>query len=153
MKTIERQTNFGITYAEAIEELKSYFHELDKEPIATGLYDPCDKDKEVESAIIIHRDNFVMLYINEDYCGERCYVGECVEADNIVLRVDARKRIGLRIYEIRKAKNITQEELAEKSGISRVNISKIENGKYNVSIDLLNKICEPLGAKLDIVTL
>lgn len=69
------------------------------------------------------------------------------------LTSSTREKIGDRIAAIRKAKGLTQVQLSELTGLDRVNISKIECGKYNVSIDLLNKICEALGAKLDIVAL
>ena len=41
-------------------------------------------------------------------------------------------------------------ELAEKSGVSYQNITKIENGKYNVSIDILGKLCRALDLKIDL---
>lgn len=41
-------------------------------------------------------------------------------------------------------------QLAELSGITRQNIYKIEDGKYNVSIDILNKICQSLGVEIGI---
>ena len=39
-----------------------------------------------------------------------------------------RKELGKRIQVIRKSKNLTQEELAEKIGIDTKSVSKIENG-------------------------
>ena len=59
--------------------------------------------------------------------------------------------IGKRIAEIRQSKKLTQVQLAELSGLNRVNINKIENGRYNVSIDILQKVCDALDVKLDIV--
>ncbi|MBR2430524.1 helix-turn-helix transcriptional regulator [bacterium] len=40
-----------------------------------------------------------------------------------------KKLLGKRIRELRKARKITQEQLAEKLGIGPANISYIENGK------------------------
>lgn len=63
--------------------------------------------------------------------------------------MDERERIGQRIAEIRRNKELTQEELANASGIDRTNIAKIEHGKYNVSIDILSKITDALECKID----
>lgn len=62
-----------------------------------------------------------------------------------------REYIGKRIAEIRQAKGLSIRQLAEASGVNFANIYKIENGKYNVSIDILGKICEALGYRIDIV--
>ena len=58
-----------------------------------------------------------------------------------------KKLLGQRIKEVRKAKNITQEELAEKIGIGTSNISYIENGKFAPSIENFAKITEVLGVE------
>ena len=41
-------------------------------------------------------------------------------------------------------------QLAERCDVSRQNIYKIEDGKYNVSIDILYKVCKALGVELKI---
>lgn len=61
-----------------------------------------------------------------------------------------REYIGKRIAEIRQAKGLSIRQLAEASGVNFANIYKIENGKYNVSIDILGKICEALGSEIRI---
>ena len=61
-----------------------------------------------------------------------------------------REYIGKRIAEIRKAKGMSIRQLADAIGVNFANIYKIENGKYNVSIDILNKICLALGVELKI---
>jgi ribosome-binding protein aMBF1 (putative translation factor) len=43
---------------------------------------------------------------------------------------------------------ITQKQLAEKSGVSQANISKIENGSYHPSIPILKRIADGLGKRL-----
>lgn len=65
--------------------------------------------------------------------------------------MNTREYIGKRIAEIRQAKGLSIRQLAEACGVSFANIYKIENGKYNVSIDILGKICEALGCRIDIV--
>ena len=61
-----------------------------------------------------------------------------------------REYIGKRIAEIRQVKGLSIRQLAEASGVNFANIYKIENGKYNVSVDILGKICEALGYHVDI---
>jgi transcriptional regulator with XRE-family HTH domain len=62
-----------------------------------------------------------------------------------------REYIGKRIAEIRQAKGLSIRKLAEACGVNFANIYKIENGKYNVSIDILGKICEALGCRIDLI--
>ena len=45
-----------------------------------------------------------------------------------------------RIEEIRKSKNIRQEDFARALGVSRQTISSLETGRYNPSIQLAHKI-------------
>ena len=49
---------------------------------------------------------------------------------------------------LRVQKWLTVRELAEASGVHYSNIAKIENGKYNVSVDILGKVADALGYKL-----
>ena len=52
------------------------------------------------------------------------------------------------ISKIRKQKEISQEELAEKVGVSRQAVSKWENGSYPDG-DLLPKIADYFGVSID----
>ena len=61
-----------------------------------------------------------------------------------------RERIGASIRRLRTEKGMSLRELAEKSGINHSNIVKIEGGRYNVSIDILSKICDALGSEIEI---
>ena len=61
-----------------------------------------------------------------------------------------RLRIGGQVAAIRNKKGLSIRELAEACGVTAQNITKIEHGKYNVSIDILGKICEALGYHVDI---
>lgn len=54
-----------------------------------------------------------------------------------------------RLKELRKNRQITQAELAEKSGISRVTINKLENGKLdNIGTKTLADICDALDCNI-----
>ncbi len=62
-----------------------------------------------------------------------------------------RKRIGQRIKDLREQAGMTQDQLGEKTGLLKFNISRIEQGKYSTGQDILSKIATALGKKLDIV--
>jgi transcriptional regulator with XRE-family HTH domain len=58
--------------------------------------------------------------------------------------------VGEKIKIIRERKGITQKELAEKSNISNIYLSNLENGiKNNPSNKLLNKIADVLNVTID----
>lgn len=59
--------------------------------------------------------------------------------------MDHLKRLGQRIARIRKIKKITQEELAERSNLTMSYISKIETGKKNPTMAVIEKIADGLG--------
>ena len=48
----------------------------------------------------------------------------------------------------RTERNLTQKELAELIGTKQSNISRLESGKYNPTIDFLNKIAHAVGKEL-----
>lgn len=58
-------------------------------------------------------------------------------------------KMGYRIRECRKEKNVSQCELAEKSGVSRTIISGLENGTITTTTtDTLLKIAKALDTKV-----
>lgn len=64
--------------------------------------------------------------------------------------MNSRERIGLMLAERRMAAHLSVRQLAGLCGVSFQNITKIENGKYNVSIDILSKVCDALGCVIGI---
>ena len=58
--------------------------------------------------------------------------------------MDIRAKIGLRIRELRKAKGLSQEQLALKAEIDRTYMASVENGKRNVAIVNIEKIINAL---------
>lgn len=54
------------------------------------------------------------------------------------------KQIGIKIREFRKAKRMTQEQLAERVATNPSYIGKLERGEQNVKIQTLEKIAEAL---------
>jgi transcriptional regulator with XRE-family HTH domain len=57
--------------------------------------------------------------------------------------------VGDRIRGIRETKKLTQDQLSEKTGISKGFLSEIENGKRNVSSEYLLRIANALCASVD----
>jgi transcriptional regulator with XRE-family HTH domain len=73
-----------------------------------------------------------------------------------------RLRMGERIATLRKAvewtdelgihrTGMTQTELAERTGLQRSHIVRLEQGRYGVSIDVLAVIADALGCKVELV--
>lgn len=54
------------------------------------------------------------------------------------------------IIRARKEQNITQAELAKMVGTQKSNISRLESGNYNPTLDFLTKISEALGKNLSV---
>ena len=54
------------------------------------------------------------------------------------------------IIQARKEKGITQKQLSEITGIAQGDISKIENGNANPSLNTLKRIAAGMGKKLEI---
>lgn len=54
------------------------------------------------------------------------------------------------IIRARKEQNITQAELAKMVGTQKSNISRLESGNYNPTLDFLTKISEAFGKNLSV---
>ena len=61
-----------------------------------------------------------------------------------------REYIGQQVASLRNKHGMTTRQLADMCGINFTNIGKIERGAYNVSIDILGKVCYALGATIKI---
>jgi len=57
-------------------------------------------------------------------------------------------QLGKHIQKIRQAKDITQEELAEKIGVTQTWITYIETGRNKPNLKMLEKIAKALGVKV-----
>ena len=64
-----------------------------------------------------------------------------------------RAKIGEIIAEIRLDKKMTQDELAERSGLSRSSLTAIENGRANFTIDAILDIANGLGVSVELIFL
>ena len=65
--------------------------------------------------------------------------------------MDLYKEIGLRIKEIRKQKNMSQQTLSEQANISLPQISDYECGKVRMQVASLAKIAEALQVSTDLL--
>lgn len=59
--------------------------------------------------------------------------------------------VGYRIKQIRLSKGLNQQELASKCDMDQADISKLESGKLNISINLLQRVVNALDSKIEIV--
>lgn len=65
-------------------------------------------------------------------------------------QIDVRKQLIEQYASCRKEKKMTQGELAQRTGISRPNISRFESGDYNPSLEMMVRIAAALGMELEI---
>lgn len=54
------------------------------------------------------------------------------------------------IIQARTEQNLTQKDLAERIGMKQSNISRLESGEYNPTVDFLKKVADGLGKELRI---
>lgn len=59
-----------------------------------------------------------------------------------------RESVVRQLKEVRKGKGMTQQELAELVGTKKSNISRLESGRYNPSLDFLIKVADGLGKQI-----
>jgi transcriptional regulator with XRE-family HTH domain len=57
-------------------------------------------------------------------------------------------RVGRNIVDLRRSRNWTQEQLAEKTGKDLKHLGQVERGKVNVTIDILTAIAGALGVNV-----
>lgn len=68
------------------------------------------------------------------------------EYDKLAPRYDVINQI----IEARKEQNMTQEELAKRMKTQKSNISRLESGNYNPSLDFLIRVAHCLGKELQV---
>lgn len=91
---------------------------------------------------------WVWIRMNYDE-GLGIYGGKGDREDQRIFQQEQRVRIGAKIRELRKEKNIEARKLAELASIDAANLSRIEKGRYSVGLDVLSKIALALGAKIE----
>lgn len=63
---------------------------------------------------------------------------------------NTRYEVARELRRVRKQEGMTQEKLAELVGTKKSNISRLESGRYNPSLDFLVKVANGLGREVQI---
>lgn len=61
-----------------------------------------------------------------------------------------REAVVIQLKTLRKEQGMTQEHLAELVGTKKSNISRLESGRYNPSLDFLIKVANGLGKQITV---
>lgn len=61
----------------------------------------------------------------------------------------SRQTIGKMVSQYRKALGLTQKHLSELTGMHRVTISELKNGRFTGSFDILERLLDAVGLKFD----
>jgi transcriptional regulator with XRE-family HTH domain len=59
-----------------------------------------------------------------------------------------KERMASRLKAIRERRGLTQEQLAEKSGVSRTYLARLETGRQDPTLSTLEKLAKALGVKV-----
>ena len=62
--------------------------------------------------------------------------------------MDIKLKIGQRIKELRKELELSQESLAYKAEVDRTYVTDVENGRRNVSIEILERLIKALDVSI-----
>lgn len=129
---------------------------LDDEKFTLKPYLPVPKDKQEEIAkLLLH-------YFDKNFSDDKTSMIYWVLMDMMANagfsfyyegsdRTEERVRIGSKIRKLREEKDIEAKQLATLANIDAANLSRIEQGKYSVGLDILTRISGALGVKVDLV--
>jgi len=92
----------------------------------------------------------VVLFENNDK-EHGIYTTDFYEIKPLEVEEETRYRLGGLIKHLRFMQHMTQTQLAEKCGMAQPNIARIEAGTYATSIDVLSRIAEALGKRIELV--
>lgn len=66
-------------------------------------------------------------------------------------KTSARKTFATNLKKVRLERGLSQEELAELSGLHRTYVGSVERQERNISIDNMEKLADALGVKLEVL--
>ncbi len=66
------------------------------------------------------------------------------------IQLETRKNLIEQLIKYRKAKKITQADISDSTGIQRPNISRLESGKYNPTLDMIVRVADSIGLEVEI---
>lgn len=84
--------------------------------------------------------------------GKLVYKTPVDEEGNKKLRAEFSKLLSQRIREVRKSRDLTQQELAVKAGLDLTYIGHLELGKYHPTVFVMWKISKALGVSMNELT-
>ena len=62
--------------------------------------------------------------------------------------MDIKQKVGNRIRELRKGLELSQEGLAYKAEVDRTYVTDVENGRRNVSLEILERLMKALNVSI-----
>jgi len=62
--------------------------------------------------------------------------------------MDLKEKVGLRIRQLRKEQELSQEALGYKAEVDRTYVTDVENGRRNVSVEILERLIKALGVSI-----
>jgi transcriptional regulator with XRE-family HTH domain len=62
--------------------------------------------------------------------------------------MDIKQKVGNRIRELRKQLDLSQEGLAYKAEVDRTYVTDVENGRRNVSLEILERLIKALNVSI-----
>ena len=65
--------------------------------------------------------------------------------------MNLRERVAKNVIDRRKSLGLSQEGLAKQAGLSRAYVGKIENARFSVTIDTIEKIAHALEVDADVL--
>lgn len=72
----------------------------------------------------------------------------CAETDPCTMGIDVCTRVGRRIRYLRSVRGISQTVLADRAAISRINLSRIENGKAEAGLRTIANLARAMDMKM-----
>ena len=66
-----------------------------------------------------------------------------------LLLMNIKDKVGQRVRELRHVLGLSQEALANKAGVDRTYMTDVENGRRNISVELLEKIIGALEVSFE----
>lgn len=115
-----------------------------------ALREAKDNTELVELADIFYaHEREILQRISTNEVAGRYWVGYYHQKSRMANQ-SARRKIGALIKEARAEQGLAIRDLAEKSGVDKSQISRIEAGRANVTIDTINSLAVALGLKITI---
>ena len=148
---MQRIANSRIVFRDSFRDLEHFYNTINKDEIRFTIVSSDQLIKKIllwwfkicdELSIFYALKSLVQAQINnlnitEEFKKEY----DAIQPEMDVIRA---------IVDARTSQNMTQKELAERTGINQADISKLENGPRNPSVNLLKRLADGMGMALKI---